>query len=84
MPGGAANVAFKRIKQPALAARLLDFLSEDANYRELMARTENIPASPAVAKAGVSYKVSPAAKAALGVFVADVPHIAAPNYALQG
>ena len=84
MPGGAAYVAFKRSKQPALAAKLLDFLSEDANYRELMARTENIPASLAVAKAGVSYNVSPAAKAALGVFVADVPHIAAPNYALQG
>ena len=84
MPGGAAYVAFKRSKQPALAAKLLDFLSEDANYRELMAKTENIPASLSVAKAGVSYNVSPAAKAALGVFVADVPHIAAPNYALQG
>jgi alpha-1,4-digalacturonate transport system substrate-binding protein len=53
-------------------------------HRELMAKTENIPASLAVAKAGVTYNVSPAAKAALGVFVADVPNIAAANYALQG
>jgi len=84
MPGGAAFVAFKRTKQPALAAKFLDFLAEDANYKELMSKTENIPASLAVAKAGVSYNVSPAAKTALNVFVADVPKIAAPNYALQG
>lgn len=84
MPGGAAFVALKRTKQPALAAKFLDFLAEDANYRELMARTENIPASQAVAKAGVTYNVSPLAKTALNVFIADVPRIAAPNYALQG
>lgn len=84
MPGGAAFVALKRTKQPALAAKFLDFLAEDANYRELMARTENIPASQSVAKAGVTYNVSPLAKTALDVFIADVPRIAAPNYALQG
>lgn len=84
MPGGAAFVAFKRTKQPALAAKFIDFLSEDANYKELMAKTDNIPASLAVAKAGVVYNVSPLAKTALNVFVADVPKIAAPNYALQG
>jgi alpha-1,4-digalacturonate transport system substrate-binding protein len=84
MPGGAAFVAFKRTKQPALAAKFLDFIAEDANYKELMAKTENIPASLSVAKAGVSYNVSPAAKTALNVFVADVPKIAKANYDLQG
>jgi alpha-1,4-digalacturonate transport system substrate-binding protein len=84
MPGGAAFVALKHTKQPALAAKFLDFLAQDANYAELMAKTENIPASLAVAKAGVSYNVSPMAKAALNAFVADVPKIAQPNYALQG
>ena len=84
MPGGAAFVALKRTKRPALAAKFLDFLSQDANYSELMARTENIPASLAVAKAGVTYKVSPLARTALDAFVSDVPKIAAPNYALQG
>ena len=84
MPGGAAFVGLKRTRQPALVARFLDFLAEDANYRELMAKTENIPASLSVAKAGVTYNVSPMAKAALNAFVADVPKIASPNYALQG
>jgi alpha-1,4-digalacturonate transport system substrate-binding protein len=84
MPGGAAFVALKRTKQPALAAKFLDFLSQDANYSELMARTDNIPASLAVAKAGVRYKVSALAGTALDSFVADVPKIAQPNYALQG
>jgi len=49
-----------------------------------MARTENIPAHAGVAKAGVTYDVSPGAKAALNSFVADVPKIAAANYELQG
>jgi alpha-1,4-digalacturonate transport system substrate-binding protein len=84
MPGGAAFVALKRTKQPALAAKFLDFLAQDANYKELMARTENIPASLAVAKAGVPYKVSALAGSALDVFVADVPKIAKPNFDLQG
>jgi alpha-1,4-digalacturonate transport system substrate-binding protein len=84
MPGGAAYVAFKHSKVPAEAAKFLDFMSRDENYKELMARTENIPASLAVAKAGVSYNVSPNAKAALNSFVADVPKIAKANYDLQG
>ncbi len=84
MPGGAAFVAFKRTKNPAAAAKFLDFLASDANYTELMAKTQNIPAHLGVAKAGVSYDVSPAAKAALNSFVADVPKIAKPNFDLQG
>ena len=84
MPGGAAFVAFKLTKVPAEAAKFIDFLARDENYRELMSRTENIPASLAVAKAGVTYNVSPSAKAALNSFVADVPKIAKANYDLQG
>ena len=38
-------------------------------YRELMAKTENIPASLSVAKGGVTYNVSPMAKTALNAFV---------------
>jgi alpha-1,4-digalacturonate transport system substrate-binding protein len=84
MPGGAAFVGLKRTKQPALVAKFLDFLSQDANYKELMARTDNIPASLSVAKAGVPYKVGSLARSALDSFVADVPKIAPANYALQG
>jgi len=84
MPGGAAFVALKRTKYPAAVAKFLDFLATDANYAELMAKTENIPAHLGVAKAGVPYNVSPASKAALNTFVADVPKIAKPNFDLQG
>jgi alpha-1,4-digalacturonate transport system substrate-binding protein len=84
MPGGAAFVALKRTKSPAAVAKFLDFLATDANYAELMARTENIPAHLGVAKAGVAYKVSPASRAALNTFVADVAKIAKPNFELQG
>lgn len=84
MPGGAAFVALKRTKSPADVAKFLDFLAQEDIYREYMARTENIPAHAAVAKGGVSYSVSPAAKAALSSFVSDVPKIAKPNYDLQG
>lgn len=84
MPGGAAFVAFKRTKQPALAAKFLDFLAQDANYKELMARTENIPASAAVVKSGVPYKVSPLVESGLQAFGAAVPKIDKANFAFQG
>jgi alpha-1,4-digalacturonate transport system substrate-binding protein len=84
MPGGAAFVALKRTKSPADVAKFLDFLAQEDVYREYMARTENIPAHAAVAKGGVTYSVSPAAKAALSSFVSDVSKIAKPNYDLQG
>ena len=84
MPGGAAFVALKRTKSPAEVAKFLDFLAQEDVYREYMARTENIPAHAAVAKGGVTYAVSPTAKAALSSFVSDVPKIAKPNYDLQG
>ncbi|HNY48361.1 MAG TPA: carbohydrate ABC transporter substrate-binding protein, partial [Casimicrobium sp.] len=69
---------------PAAVAKFLDFLSQDANYSEMMARTENIPAHLGVAKAGVTYNVSPLAKAALNSFVGDVAKILKPNFDLQG
>lgn len=84
MPGGAAYVGLKRTKSPAAVAKFLDFLSQDANYSEMMARTENIPAHLGVAKAGVTYNVSPLAKAALNSFVGDVAKILKPNFDLQG
>jgi len=84
MPGGAAFVALKRTKAPADVAKFLDFLASEDVYKEYMARTENIPAHAGVAKAGVTYDVSPNAKAALNTFVGDVPKIAKANYELQG
>ena len=72
MPGGAAFVALKRTKNPKDVGRFLDFLASEPVYAEYMARPRTFPRTPAVAKKGVDYKVSPAAKAALTVFVGDV------------
>jgi alpha-1,4-digalacturonate transport system substrate-binding protein len=84
IPGGAAFVALKRTKNPKDAGRFLDFLASEPVYTEYMARTENIPAHAGVAKKGVEYKISPTAKAALEVFVAEVPKLSPTAYDIQG
>ena len=84
MPGGAAFVALKRTKNPKDVGRFLDFLASEPVYAEYMAKTDNIPAHVGVAKKGVDYKVSPAAKAALNVFVGDVSKLSPIAYELQG
>ena len=84
IPGGAAFVALKRTKNPKDVGRFLDFLASEPVYAEYMARTENIPAHEGVAKKGVDYKISPASKAALNVFVAEVPKLSPIAYRIQG
>jgi alpha-1,4-digalacturonate transport system substrate-binding protein len=84
MPGGAAFVALKRTKNPKDVGRFLDFLASEPVYAEYMAKTDNIPAHVGVAKKGVDYKVSPAAKAALNVFVGDVAKLSPIAYEIQG
>ena len=84
IPGGAAFVALKRTKAPKDVGRFLDYLSQDAVYAEMMAKTNNLPANTAVAAKGVSYDVGPAAKAALNVFVAEVPKLSPVAYQIQG
>jgi len=84
IPGGAAFVALKRTKNPKDVGRFLDFLASEPVYAEYMARTENIPANASVAKKGVDYKISPAAKSAMNVFVAEVPKLSPVAYEIQG
>ena len=84
LPGGAAFVALKRTKNPKDVGRFLDFLAGDAIHAEYMAKTDNIPASVAVAKKGVDYNVSPPAKAALTVFVGEVGKLSPIAYEIQG
>jgi alpha-1,4-digalacturonate transport system substrate-binding protein len=84
MPGGAAFVALKRTKNPKEVGRFLDFLASEPIYAEYMAKTENIPANAAVAKKGVDYKVAPESKAALTVFVGEVPKLSPIAYEIQG
>ena len=84
IPGGAAFVALKRTKNPKDVGRFLDYLASEPVYAEYMARTENIPANASVAKKGVDYKISPQARAALNVFVAEVPKLSPVAYQIQG
>ena len=84
IPGGAAFVALKRTKSAKEVARFLDWLSQDAVYAEMMARTENLPANAAVAAKGVTYNVGPASKAALNVYVGEVGKLSPIAYQIQG
>jgi alpha-1,4-digalacturonate transport system substrate-binding protein len=84
IPGGAAFVALKRTKNPKDVGRFLDYLASEPVYTEYMARTENIPANASVAKKGVDYKISPQSRAALNVFVAEVPKLSPVAYQIQG
>jgi alpha-1,4-digalacturonate transport system substrate-binding protein len=84
IPGGAAFVALKRTKNPKDVGRFLDFMASEPVYAEYMAKTDNIPANVAVAKKGVEYNVSPPAKAALSVFVAQVGKLSPTAYEIQG
>jgi len=84
IPGGAAFVALKRTKNPKDVGRFLDFLASEPIYTEYMARTENIPAHEGVARKGVDYNISPASRAALSTFVAEVPKLSPVAYQIQG
>jgi alpha-1,4-digalacturonate transport system substrate-binding protein len=84
IPGGAAFVALKRTKNPKDVGRFLDYLASEPVYAEYMTRTENIPAHAGIAQKGVDYKVSPASKAALATFTAQVGTLAPAAYAIQG
>ena len=84
IPGGAAFVALKRTKNPKDVGRFLDYLASEPVYAEYRVRTENIPAHAGIAKKGLDYKVSPASRAALAVFVGDVSQLSPIAYAIQG
>lgn len=85
MPGGAAWVALKTTKSPKEVGQFLDFMAQEANYAEWVAKTSNIPAHAGVARKGVSYpNAGPAAQAALGVFTNSTGAIAPAAYQLQG
>lgn len=85
MPGGAAWVALKTTKSPKEVGQFLDFMAQEANYAEWVAKTSNIPAHAGVARKGVSYpNAGPTAQAALGVFTNSTGAIAPAAYQLQG
>jgi len=84
MPGGAAFVTFKGSKSPKESARFLEWLGSDAVYAEYMTMTSNLPASAAVQKMGVTYKLTPAGNAAMKAFTADITTLSPVAYQLQG
>ena len=84
IPGGAAFVALKTTKSPKEVGAFIEFLAQDAVYAELTARTGNIPAHAGVAKKGVEYSGSDAAKAALGVFSGQVASLSPVAFQFQG
>ncbi len=85
IPGGAAWVALKTSKSPKEVGAWLDFMAQEANYAEWVGKTNNIPAHAGVAKKGANYaSATPPAKAALGVFSANVPALTPSAYQFQG
>lgn len=85
IPGGAAWVALKTSKSPKEVGAWLDFMAQEANYAEWVGKTNNIPAHTGLAKKGVTYATAtPPARAALGVFSANVASLAPAAYQFQG
>ena len=85
MPGGASFVAFKSTKSPKEVARFLDYLASEPVYREMMARTANIPAHQGLQKSGVTYdEASPRVAAALTTFTQAANSVSPVAYKLQG
>jgi alpha-1,4-digalacturonate transport system substrate-binding protein len=84
MPGGAAFVAFKQTKSPKEVAAFLDYLASQPVYAQMMAKTDNVPASLALQKAGVHYDLPPAAAAAMQVFTQSATKLSPVAYHLQG
>lgn len=84
MPGGAALVGFKQTKSPKEVAAFLDYLAQEPVYKEIMARTNNVPAQLALQKSGIEYDLSPAGKAAMAVFSQSATKLSPVAYHLQG
>jgi len=84
MPGGAEFVAFKGTKHAKEVATFLDFMASEPIYAEWMAMTRNIPASAALQKQGIEYKLSPAGSAAMNAFVQQGTLLSPLAYRLQG
>jgi alpha-1,4-digalacturonate transport system substrate-binding protein len=85
MPGGAALVGFKQTKSPQPVAAFLDFLAQPDVYKEMVQRTNNIPAQTDLLKAGLSYNdMSPPGQAGMKAFLESAQKLAPLAYRLQG
>lgn len=85
MPGGSGVVGFAQTEHPELVAKAIDFLAREDNYRELTARSLNIPAHIQIAESGVDYVgTTDRAAEALNTFAAQVPRILPVAFQYQG
>ena len=84
MPGGASFVAFKTTQSPKEVARFLDYLASEPVYKEMMAKTVNIPAHAGLQKTGVTYDAPPRVGAALKAFTQAAGELSPVAYQLQG
>ena len=74
--GGSAVVAFADTEYPEQAARLIEFLTQAANYSAFSAGTSSLPAHKEVAAQGVEFKTdNPLVLAALSAYTAEVPKL---------
>lgn len=84
MPGGTAVVAFADTEHPAEVARVMDYLASEDVLREFSARTLFIPGHLGLAESGVDFETdSEAARAALSMFLAEVPKLNEQGYLLN-
>jgi alpha-1,4-digalacturonate transport system substrate-binding protein len=85
MPGGAALVGFKQTKSPKEVAAFLDYLAQPAVYKEMMERTDFIPAEKSLLKQNLTYQgLSPAGQAAIKTFLGNAETLVPLAYQLQG
>ncbi|MCE2490649.1 MAG: carbohydrate ABC transporter substrate-binding protein [Anaerolineae bacterium] len=85
MPGGASLVAISDTEHPAEVARVMEYLAREDILGEFSARTLFIPAHRGLATSGVDFDTDlELAKAALGVFTAQVGTLEQTAFDLQG
>lgn len=85
MPGGSGIVGFQSTKHPELVAKVIDFLAQEENYAEMVAKTQNIPAHLGVAAKGVDYTgASESAANALNAWAGQVSKLSPVAFAYQG
>lgn len=80
IPGGALLMAFNSTKHPAQAARLVEYLTQEAVLGEFSARSLFLPGHLGLAASGVDYATN---KEALNVFLSQIPKLMPEAYGLQ-
>ena len=85
MPGGTGMVGFKHTEHPWAVAQFINFFARKDNYKELISKTNSIPAHRGVASEAIGYPgSSPQALKALRVWIGEAERVSAIASRLQG